>query len=72
MVSIRVFNRARALRNHQGSRIRFCCRTKLPYQETDDLDPHAWHLSALVNGELAAYARVVEAGIKNVSLPSVA
>lgn len=36
-----------------------------PYQETDDLDPHAWHLSALVNGELAAYARVVDPGINN-------
>ena len=36
-----------------------------PYQETDDLDPHAWHLSTLVNGELAAYARVVEPGMKN-------
>lgn len=41
-----------------------------PYQETDDLDLHAWHLSALVNGELAAYARVVESGIKN-SQPSI-
>lgn len=41
-----------------------------PYQETDDLDPHAWHLSALVNGQLAAYARVVEPGIKN-SQPSI-
>lgn len=36
-----------------------------PYQETDDLDVHAWHLSALVNGELAAYARVIEPGIKS-------
>lgn len=41
-----------------------------PYQETDDLDPHAWHLSVIVNGELAAYARVVEPGIKN-SQPSI-
>tara|TARA_R110000787_G_scaffold248542_1_gene354066 strand:+ start:3784 stop:4254 length:471 start_codon:yes stop_codon:yes gene_type:complete len=41
-----------------------------PYQETDDLDPHAWHLSALVNGELAAYARVVDPEIKN-SKPSI-
>ena len=36
-----------------------------PYQETDELDPYAWHLSALVNGELAAYARVVDPGIDN-------
>lgn len=41
-----------------------------PYQETDDLDPHAWHLSVMVNGELAAYARVVGAGIKD-RLPSI-
>ncbi len=36
-----------------------------PYQETDDLDPYAWHLSALVNGELAAYARVIQPRIKS-------
>ncbi len=41
-----------------------------PYQETDELDLHAWHLSALVNGELVAYARLVDPGIKN-SLPSI-
>jgi ElaA protein len=41
-----------------------------PYQETDELDPYAWHLSALVNGELAAYARLVDPGIKN-RLPSI-
>lgn len=40
------------------------------YQETDDLDLHAWHLTASVNGELAAYARVIGPGIKN-SLPSI-
>lgn len=43
----------------------FVVEQNCPYQETDDLDPHAWHLSALVNGELAAYARVVDPGIKN-------
>lgn len=48
----------------------FVVEQNCPYQETDDLDPHAWHLSALVNGELAAYARVVEPGIKN-SQPSI-
>lgn len=36
-----------------------------PYQETDDLDLYSWHLSVLVNGELAAYVRVVDPGIKN-------
>ncbi|MEX1200671.1 MAG: GNAT family N-acetyltransferase [Methylophaga sp.] len=41
-----------------------------PYQETDELDLHAWHISALVNGELAAYARVIEPGIKS-SQPSI-
>jgi len=41
-----------------------------PYQETDELDLYAWHLSALVNGELAAYARVVDPGINN-SQPSI-
>lgn len=41
-----------------------------PYQETDELDLYAWHLSTLVNGELAAYARLVDPGIKN-SLPSI-
>ncbi len=48
----------------------FVVEQNCPYQETDDLDPHAWHLSAFVNGELAAYARVVEPGIKN-SQPSI-
>ncbi|THK42577.1 GNAT family N-acetyltransferase [Methylophaga sp. SB9B] len=43
----------------------FVVEQNCPYQETDDLDPHAWHLSALVNGELAAYARVVDPGMKN-------
>ncbi len=40
------------------------------YQETDELDRYAWHLSAFVNCELAAYARVIEPGIKN-SQPSI-
>ena len=43
----------------------FVVEQNCPYQETDDLDPYAWHLYALVNGELAAYARVIEPGIKN-------
>ena len=35
------------------------------YQETDELDLHAWHLSAWVSGELAAYARVVDPADNN-------
>lgn len=34
------------------------------YQEADGLDVHSWHLSVLKDGELAAYARVVEPGLK--------
>jgi len=48
----------------------FVVEQNCPYQETDDLDPYAWHLSALLNGELAAYARVVDPGINN-SQPSI-
>lgn len=48
----------------------FVVEQNCPYQETDELDLHAWHLSVLVNGELAAYARVVDPRDKN-SLPSI-
>lgn len=48
----------------------FVVEQNCPYQETDEFDPHAWHLAVLVNGELAAYARVVDPGGKN-SLPSI-
>lgn len=34
------------------------------YQEVDGLDLDSWHLSVLKDGELAAYARVVEPGLK--------
>lgn len=34
------------------------------YQEVDGLDRDSWHLSVLKDGELAAYARVVEPGLK--------
>lgn len=43
----------------------FVVEQNCPYQETDELDPHAWHLSAFSDGELAAYARVVDPGNKN-------
>ena len=48
----------------------FVVEQNCPYQETDELDLHAWHLSALINGELAAYARVVDPGVKD-SLPAI-
>lgn len=34
------------------------------YQEVDGLDLRSWHLSVLKDGELAAYVRVVEPGLK--------
>jgi len=48
----------------------FVVEQNCPYQETDDWDLHAWHLTAFVKGELAAYARVVDPGIKS-SQPSI-
>ncbi|MCG8275983.1 GNAT family N-acetyltransferase [Stenotrophomonas sp. NLF4-10] len=42
----------------------FVVEQRCPYQETDDMDIHAWHLSVCLKGELAAYARVVDPGIK--------
>jgi len=42
----------------------FVVEQQCPYQETDNMDPLSWHLEVTVNGELAAYARVVDAGIK--------
>lgn len=38
-----------------------CC----AYQETDDWDIEAWHLTARLSGELAAYARVIEPRDRN-------
>ncbi|WP_313572333.1 GNAT family N-acetyltransferase [Comamonas terrigena] len=34
------------------------------YQEADGADTQSWHLSVLLDGELAAYARVVDPGVK--------
>jgi len=42
----------------------FVVEQRCPYQETDDMDPRAWHLSVLFNGEFAAYARVVDPGAR--------
>lgn len=48
----------------------FVVEQNCPYQETDELDLHAWHLSAFADGELAAYARVVEP-VDNKSQPAI-
>ncbi|PRB81358.1 GNAT family N-acetyltransferase [Pseudomonas sp. MYb185] len=48
----------------------FVVEQNCPYQETDDMDLHAWHLSVFLNDELAAYARVVDPGVKY-SQPSI-
>lgn len=42
----------------------FVVEQKCAYQDVDGLDPDSWHLSVLKDGELAAYARVVEPGFK--------
>ncbi len=42
----------------------FVVEQQCAYQEADGADPQSWHLSVLLDGELAAYARVVEPGIK--------
>lgn len=34
------------------------------YLDADNLDLSAWHLSVTLNGELAAYSRLVEPGLK--------
>ncbi|MHA6494408.1 GNAT family N-acetyltransferase [Pseudomonas borbori] len=42
----------------------FVVEQNCPYQETDDMDLQAWHLTVSLGGELAAYVRVVDPGIK--------
>ncbi|MBX6963986.1 GNAT family N-acetyltransferase [Alcaligenes faecalis] len=42
----------------------FVVEQKCAYQDVDGLDLDSWHLSVLKDGELAAYARVVEPGFK--------
>ena len=42
----------------------FVVEQQCPYQETDDMDPHSWHLAASANGEFAAYVRVIDPGLK--------
>lgn len=42
----------------------FVVEQKCPYQETDDMDLHAWHLAVFSNDEFAAYVRIIDPGIK--------
>lgn len=42
----------------------FVVEQQCAYQEADGADLQSWHLRVLADGELAAYARVVEPGIK--------
>jgi len=42
----------------------FVVEQQCAYQETDDMDLHAWHLRVALDGALAAYIRVVDPGIK--------
>ncbi|WP_369326815.1 GNAT family N-acetyltransferase [Alcaligenes nematophilus] len=42
----------------------FVVEQECAYQDVDGLDLDSWHLSVLKDGELAAYARVVEPGLK--------
>ncbi|ART63362.1 GNAT family N-acetyltransferase [Kushneria marisflavi] len=42
----------------------FVVEQQCAYQEVDALDPLAWHLRATVNGQLAAYVRLVGPGDK--------
>lgn len=42
----------------------FVVEQECAYQDVDGLDLDSWHLSVLKDGEVAAYARVVEPGLK--------
>lgn len=42
----------------------FVVEQQCPYQETDDMDLHSWHLAVFLKDELAAYVRVVDPGVK--------
>lgn len=42
----------------------FVVEQNCPYQDADALDLQAWHLCLRVDGALAAYARVVDPGVK--------
>ncbi len=42
----------------------FIVEQNCPYQDADDCDPHAWHMTGRINGKLACYVRVVDPGKK--------
>ncbi len=42
----------------------FVVEQQCPYQETDEMDLQSWHLSVTLDGQLAAYVRVVDPGVK--------
>jgi ElaA protein len=42
----------------------FVVEQQCPYQETDAMDLHSWHLVVSLHDEFSAYARVVDPGIK--------
>jgi len=42
----------------------FVVEQQCPYQETDDMDLHSWHLTVSLNDEFVAYVRVVDPGVK--------
>ena len=42
----------------------FVVEQKCAYQEADDMDPQSWHLAVRIEGELAAYIRLVDPGVK--------
>jgi ElaA protein len=42
----------------------FVVEQKCPFQDVDGIDPRCWHLIGLAGGKLAAYCRLVPAGLK--------
>lgn len=40
----------------------FVVEQNCPYQDADEMDAHSWHLSALIDGRLAGYLRLVDPG----------
>ncbi|MCL7928847.1 GNAT family N-acetyltransferase [Halomonas llamarensis] len=48
----------------------FVVEQQCAYQEVDEMDLHSWHLFVSMEGEMAAYVRVVDPGVKY-SQPSI-
>jgi ElaA protein len=48
----------------------FIVEQNCPYQDADDCDQHAWHMTGRINGKLACYVRLVDPGQKYVE-PSI-